>query len=86
MAILTMIFNQLGIPLSKHKTMGPSHVMEYLGIILDSVKMEARLPLDKLERNRHKLLDFKDKTYYTKRDLSLLGHLNYAARVIPVGP
>ena len=38
------IFDSLGVPLAVHKTEGPSTCLEYLGIILDSVKMEARLP------------------------------------------
>jgi hypothetical protein len=44
------IFKNLGIPLSARKTEGPSHVIEYLGIYLDTVKMEARLPREKIVR------------------------------------
>ena len=86
MAILTMIFNSLNIPLSHHKTAGPATTIDYLGITLDSTSMEARLPPDKLKRNRDFLAVFKTKDNCTKRELlSLLGHLNYAARVVPAG-
>lgn len=50
MAMLTMVFNKLGIPISEKKTKGPCEEMEYLGIILDSSKMEARIPIEKVER------------------------------------
>jgi hypothetical protein len=36
MALLTMIFTKLNVPLAKHKTMSPLTMIEYLGIILDS--------------------------------------------------
>jgi hypothetical protein len=50
MALLTMIFTKLNVPLAKHKTMSPLTMIEYLGIILDSDKMEARLPEEKVNR------------------------------------
>ncbi|CAG2235998.1 unnamed protein product [Mytilus edulis] len=50
MALLSLIFNKLNIPLSSKKTVGPVCELEYLGIILDTINMQARLPLDKVER------------------------------------
>ena len=44
MPLLSLIFNKLNIPLSAKKTVGPTCVLEYLGIILDTVNMQARLP------------------------------------------
>jgi hypothetical protein len=86
MALLTMIFNRLNVPLAKHKTMGPATVMEYLGIILDSHLMQARLPMDKVTRIREMLDNFCNKKSCTKRELlQLLGHLNFASRVIVPG-
>ena len=46
MALLTMIFNRMRIPISDKKTVGPATTIEYLGIILDTIKLEARLPDD----------------------------------------
>ena len=86
MAILTLVFKKLGIPLSTHKTVGPATVLEYLGIILDSSRMEARLPSDKIHRITHILNSFLTKKTCTKQELlSLLGHLNFACRVIYPG-
>ncbi|VDI45709.1 Hypothetical predicted protein [Mytilus galloprovincialis] len=50
MAIMMMIFKKLNIPVASHKTIGPVKCLEYLGIILDTEKMEARLPTNKVER------------------------------------
>ena len=84
MAIFSLVFNKLGIPLSLNKTVGP--VTELVGVILDTLKMEARLPVDKIERIHQLLLTFLNRKSCTKQELlSLLGHLNFAARVIYPG-
>jgi len=86
MKILKHIFRMLGIPLSPHKTVGPTTILEYLGLYLDSVKMEARLPENKLERIREIINSFSNCNSCTNRELlSLLGHLNFACRVILPG-
>ncbi|XP_069134328.1 uncharacterized protein [Argopecten irradians] len=86
MTILFHIFESLRIPMALHKTCGPSTVVEYLGIVLDSHNMEARLPDDKLRRDTDILTSFQDRPSCTKRDLlQLLGHLNFASKVIIPG-
>ncbi|XP_002737621.2 uncharacterized protein LOC100376830, partial [Saccoglossus kowalevskii] len=86
MAILTLLFHRLGIPLAKQKTVGPCCKLEYLGIELDTNHMQARLPEDKLARIRELLQTFLNRRTCTKREiLSLLGHLNFACRVIVPG-
>lgn len=86
MALLTLIFRKLNVPLASHKTMGPTTVIEYLGIILDTEKMEARLPVDKVTRISSFLDSFLHRRSCTKRELlQLLGHLNFASRVILPG-
>ena len=86
MALLLMLFKTLNIPLASHKTIGPTTCLEYLGIILDSTSLEARLPVNKVHRINNILVSFLDKKSCTKRELlSLLGHLNFASRVIRPG-
>nr|XP_006816894.1 PREDICTED: uncharacterized protein LOC102802474 [Saccoglossus kowalevskii] len=86
MALLTLIFGRLGIPLAPHKTVGPTTTLEFLGIELDTIKMEARLPLVKLNCLLDLLDEFLLRRSCTKRQLlSLLGHLNFACRVVPLG-
>ncbi|XP_039528978.1 uncharacterized protein LOC120480100 [Pimephales promelas] len=83
---LKSLFSDVGVPLSIEKTMGPATSLEFLGIILDSVLMQASLPDDKLSRIRAVLESFLVARTASKRDmLSLLGHLNFAMRIIPQG-
>ena len=86
MAIMTMLFKKLHLPLAEHKTAGPGTVIEYLGILLDTINMEARLPSNKLERITQLVTQFSMKKTCTKRELlSLLGHLHYASRIVLPG-
>lgn len=86
MDILFDIFNKLNIPMALHKTIGPVKVIEFLGLTLDSDLMQCRLPRDKLDRIRIFLNDMFNRKTCTKREvLQLLGHLNFAARVVLPG-
>jgi hypothetical protein len=86
MQALLQLFEHLNVPLSEHKTIGPSTMVEYLGIILDTVAMQARLPMDKVDRITTLLKTFQGRKSCTKRELlQLLGHLNFAFRVILPG-
>ena len=49
---MLLTFRNISIPIAASKTQGPLKVLEFMGIILDSVRMEARLPADKIERLR----------------------------------
>ena len=86
MAIVTLVFHMLGLPLSQNKTVGPTYVLGYLGILLDSIRMEASLPIEKVSRITEFIEVFLNRASCTKRELlSLLGHLNYACKVICPG-
>ena len=78
---------QLGFPIAERKIEGPTTVITFLGILLDTATMELRLPHDKLEALTSLLRQWnttKKKT--TKRELlSLIGKLSFAAKVIPAG-
>ncbi|CAG2203843.1 unnamed protein product [Mytilus edulis] len=54
------IFKSLGVPLSFKKTEGPCHKLEYLGIFLDTINMEAYLPLEKVLRIQEIIEYFND--------------------------
>ena len=86
MSFLTLMFKKLKTPIAPHKTVGPTKCLEYLGIMLDTSVMEARLPLEKVSRICDILVTFQHGSSCTKRELlSLLGHLNFACRVIRPG-
>ena len=42
------LYAELGVPLATDKLEGPSTSLSFLGIILDTSRMEIRLPADKL--------------------------------------
>ena len=76
----------LGVPLAIDKVSGPSTTLEFLGIILDTSKMEARLPAEKLARTQQTVTEWLDKRNAKKREiLSLVGVLQHAAKVVPSG-
>ena len=76
----------LGIPLALEKVEGPSTVLEFLGILLDTMRMEARLPAGKLVRIQTAIQEGLRKKSATKREiLSLGGLLQHAAKVVRPG-
>ena len=77
---------RLGIPLAIEKVEGPSTCLPFLGIEIDSVAQELRLPADKLLRLRSLLFDWEKKTRCTKQELqSLAGQLQHAASMVRPG-
>ena len=76
----------LGIPLAEDKVMGPTTSIEFLGIQLDTSRMEARLPAEKLTRLYGEIIEWRHKRKAKKRDiLSLVGQLQHAAKVVRPG-
>ena len=55
LAIFQQICEELGIPLVTEKIEGPLTSPTFLGIVLDTFHMEARLPDDKLQRIQKEL-------------------------------
>ena len=43
------MFDYLGVPITQEKTCGPSQVIQFAGITLDSSNQGARLPEDRLQ-------------------------------------
>lgn len=83
MALFTLVFSILGIPLAEEKSQGPTTVILYLGLILDSLKLEIRLPEDKLQRIIDYIRHFLALDKCTKRDLlQLLGHMAFSSRAV----
>ncbi|KAG1935442.1 hypothetical protein F2P79_019280 [Pimephales promelas] len=80
------VFSELGVPLSKEKTSGPCTSIKFLGITLDSISFQASLPPEKTQRISLLLSNYLLADRCTKQQLlALLGHLNYAIRIIPQG-
>ena len=80
------ICDQLGVPVAPHKVEGPDTTLTFLGIELDTVKMELHLPQDKLSRLTSAIGEWLNKKVCRKRELlSLIGHLQHACRVVRPG-
>lgn len=78
--------SSLGVPLAAEKIEGPSTTLTFLGITIDTIKMEVRLPDDKLARIRHIVSDWLTKRRAKKREiLSLVGLLQHATKVVQCG-
>ena len=43
MQVTRALFNRLGVPLAPEKIVGPTTELTYLGIVIDTEKMELRL-------------------------------------------
>ena len=86
LSILIEVCKALGIPLATEKVMGPAMELDFLGITLDTARLEARLPKDKLERTKTTVHEWLRKGNATKREvLSLVGILQHAAKVVRPG-
>jgi hypothetical protein len=84
--ILDSICQILGVPMAVHKREGPSAVIVFLGIIIDTLKGELRLPEEKLQRLISLLEEWGDRRSCTRKELeSLIGHLSHAAKVVRSG-
>lgn len=77
---------RLGLPVAPSKTVGPSTVLTFLGIEIDSVSQELRLPADKLSRLHESLSQWERKRNASKHKLQvIIGLLNHAAAVVRPG-
>lgn len=77
---------KFSVPLSEEKTVGPVTCLSFLGIEIDTVEQVFRLPQDKLAR----LQTLVDSALAANKVMlkflqSLLGFLNLACRVLPMG-
>ena len=74
--------------MTKNLLISPSQIVTYLGIKVDSVEIEFRLPEKKLIKSRSLVSEFKGKTstHATKKELQVLaGHLSHASMVVKGG-
>lgn len=76
---------QLGLSFQESKVCGPSTTIEYLGITLDSVAMEARSPADKHTFLIDLLDSWHTRVHCTLQELQeLTGFLQFTSQVIPL--
>jgi len=84
--VLLETCRQLGVPVAVHKCQGPTTCLEFLGIEIDTIAMELRLPQDKLTRLRTLIGEWRLRKACQKKDLQrLVGHLCHACKVVRPG-
>ncbi len=85
-AVMHETCDKLGLPPEPAKDDGPATCITFLGIDIDTVAMELRLPEDKLIRLTSDLAGWRGRKACRKRDLlSLIGTLSHACKVIRAG-
>ena len=84
--IVIKTLRYLGFYISWAKVTPPSKICRYLGLDIDSIEMELRLPKDKLEKLIVSVNNFKDKSSISKQELeSLGGLLSHCSHVVDGG-
>jgi len=77
---------ELGVPIANEKTVGPTKVLVFLGLELDSENMQVRIPTEKVEQVIEKIVTLSGKQKTNLKSLqSLIGSLNFCCRAIPMG-
>ena len=78
-----LMCNYLGVPFVPEKTVGPVTVLQFAGITIDSVLLEARSPEDELAKCRVMLHNFFTRRTVTLKELQpLIGLLNFTCTVV----
>ena len=78
--------DELGMPVAVEKLVGPTTRIVFLGIELDSMSMQIRLPDEKLCNLKTLIAKWSWKSSATKKEVqSLVGHFQHAATVVKPG-
>ena len=80
---ITEVCEKAGFTISSKKTVGPSRIITFLGIEIDTIKKQLKMSDEKMAEIKSDLNDWKGKTYCSKRDLlSILGKMNFCSQMI----
>ena len=86
---ITILHNEcsrLGIPIAAHKSEGPTTCLTFLGIEIDTLSGQLRLPDDKLQRLKVLLHDWEGRKHCEQKQLeSPVGLFNHACKGVQFG-
>ena len=83
---ITHVAPQVGIPMAPNKLVGPTIRLVFLGILIDTTRMETSPPGDQLYESLVQLQSWSSRKNWRKSKLLLLiGKLNFACQIIPAG-
>jgi hypothetical protein len=57
MSVFSTVCDELGVPLSAEKTIGPATVIIFLGLEIDTNEMVVRIPIEKITETKKPLLN-----------------------------
>lgn len=86
MSTFRNVCGRLNVPIAEEKTEGPTFVLEYLGITIDTQKMMIMIPKDKLNDLRQQISYVLGRKKVTLKYLqSLCGLLAFCTKALPAG-
>ena len=84
--IIVRTSGEAGFDVQHLKTEGPSRVMEYTGIVVDTILKQLRISQERLADIKAELSTWRDRKTCSKRDLlSIIGKLVFCAKVVRDG-
>ena len=84
--IMQSVCEEAGLPMKPSKSVGPTTSIVFLGILIDTVEKELRLPQDKLADLQSMITQWRGRKACRKRELlSLIGSLSHACKVVRSG-
>jgi hypothetical protein len=84
--IMSSTIKESGMEIQESKTVGPTRIIEYLGIIIDTISWQVKISDERLCEIREDLFAWRHKSVCTKRQLlSLIGKLMFCASVVRDG-
>jgi len=86
MECFTNVLRRVNVPIAEEKTEGPTEVLVFLGLELNSNKMTVKIPYEKIQQVIEKIYTMLSKEKTTLKAMqSLIGSLNFCCRAIPMG-
>ena len=80
------VAQQLGLPLAEDKFFGPSQVLEFLGLTIDSIRMAVAIPQDKTASILKEIQQVMGSKKCRVKELqALAGHFNFITKAVPHG-
>ena len=86
LSAMKSLCHAIGAPIKEEKVEGPTMRITFLGIMLDTMSMEASISQERKTSLLTAILSFHSLKKCTKRQLlSLIGKLSFACKVVPAG-
>ena len=86
LAHMLSLCNRIGAPIKTEKVEGPTTCITFLGIVLDTITMEASISSERKSSLLSAIRAFSTSKKCTKRELlSIIGKLSFACKVVPAG-